>query len=106
MLNNMYEYSSCFDVSFCACGFLLDSSGHIDWSEFLVGISTLVSGTPRQVLRLAFRMFDNNRNGTLSFTEIRLLLTHMGKGGRNVETNHAIIVEKISTALTKETLYV
>jgi hypothetical protein len=30
----------------------------------------------------------------------------MGKGGRNVETNHAIIVEKISTALTKETLYV
>lgn len=59
-----------------------DSSGHIDWHEFLVGISVLIDGSPKKNLHLAFKMFDNNRNGSLSFTEIQLLLTHMSKGGR------------------------
>ena len=44
-----------------------DASGHIDWHEFLVGISVLVEGSPKKVLQLAFNLFDNNRNGTLSF---------------------------------------
>jgi Ca2+-binding EF-hand superfamily protein len=79
-----------------------DSSGHIDWHEFLVGICVLINGSPKKVLKLAFQIFDNNRNGKLSYTEIQLLLTHMSKGGKNIETNHNIIVNQIKKIFSKD----
>ena len=78
-----------------------DRSGFIDWHEFLVGISTLVSGSPREVVRMAFSVFDNNGNGQLSLNEVHTLLTHMSRGG-NTEENHSIVVDKMKKALTKE----
>jgi len=76
-----------------------DRSGFIDWHEFLVGVATLVDGTPQQVVRLAYKVFDSNQNGALSFNEVDTLLTHMSRGG-NTEENHTKVVQKIHISMT------
>ena len=63
------------------------------------GVSTLVDGTPKEIVRLAFKVFDNNQNGTLSFNEVHVLLTHMSRGG-NTELNHSKVIQKITDSLT------
>jgi Ca2+-binding EF-hand superfamily protein len=78
-----------------------ETSGFICWHEFLVGASTLIVGTPRQVIRLAFRMFDISGNGAISYNEVKTLLKLLAHGGHN-EGVQSKIVEKIARALSQE----
>ena len=50
--------------------FDVDSSGWLDFPEFLVAIHNMTDCTPTEQLRWIFRMVDTNRSGTIEMREL------------------------------------
>jgi Ca2+-binding EF-hand superfamily protein len=51
-----------------------DKSGKIDFVEYVMSVRAAQSQDPKQVLRLAFKMYDIDRNGTIEKKEMIKLL--------------------------------
>jgi Ca2+-binding EF-hand superfamily protein len=54
--------------------FFPDSSGEIDFTEFLIAISVTAQGDLRKKLVLAFKMYDVDRNGKVDKKEMEKII--------------------------------
>jgi len=52
-----------------------DHNGHIDFNEFVVGLSVCCRGTFGERIKFLFRLFDVNGDGTISREEVKQILT-------------------------------
>jgi Ca2+-binding EF-hand superfamily protein len=53
---------------------IIDHSGKIDFTEFLVAISTSSSNDVKQKLHLGFKLYDTNNNGSIDKKEMQKLI--------------------------------
>ena len=53
----------------------INDDGVIDFREFMMVYYLLSEGSPEEVLSGVFRMFDHNRNGSISMVEVTHLVT-------------------------------
>ena len=56
-----------------------DNSGAVDFKQFILGLSKLSRGTPREKLALSFDVYDNNNEGVISSEEMRSALLDYSK---------------------------
>lgn len=54
-----------------------DKSGKIDFTEFIVAITTTANGDVRKKLHLAFAIYDTNNNGRIDLKEMVKIITSM-----------------------------
>ncbi|ETV66570.1 hypothetical protein, variant 1 [Aphanomyces astaci] len=66
-----------------------DLNGSIDFREFIIGINSLVQGTLEQKLDSLFKMYDKDGSGTISISELVLILN----GGQEKMSQLAIYID-------------
>lgn len=54
-----------------------DKSGHVDFEEFVMALSTFIRGTMQDKLKFAFRIYDIDRDGFISNGELFMVLKMM-----------------------------
>ncbi|ETW07125.1 hypothetical protein, variant 1 [Aphanomyces invadans] len=66
-----------------------DLNGAIDFREFILGMNSLVQGTLEQKLDALFKMYDKDGSGTISISELVLILN----GGQEKMSQLAIYID-------------
>ncbi len=82
-----------------------DSSGEIDFVEFLIAISVTSQGDIREKLQMAFNMYDINKNGSIDRKEMEKIIDAiydlLGEENRRGENSSSERVKKIMSKLDK-----
>jgi Ca2+-binding EF-hand superfamily protein len=83
-----------------------DSSGEIDFVEFLIAISVTSKGDIRDKLKMAFNMYDIDKNGKIDNKEMEKIIEAiydlLGEENRKGENSPHKRVQKIMTKLDKD----
>jgi len=83
-----------------------DSSGEIDFMEFLIAISITAQGDARKKLTLAFKMYDVDKNGKVDKKEMEKIIEAiydlLGEDQRKGENSPSERVKQIMAKLDKD----
>ena len=63
----------------CFSAFDFDKNGYVDFGEFLIAYVATTNGDPREKLKFAFDVYDQDNNKVLDEHEIRIVLRSMFK---------------------------
>lgn len=63
----------------CFSAFDFDKNGYVDFGEFLIAYVATTNGDPREKLKFAFDVYDQDNNKVLDEREIRIVLRSMFK---------------------------
>jgi Ca2+-binding EF-hand superfamily protein len=100
-----YSDNVCFFQRHVFKTFDTDSSGEIDFVEFLIAISVTSQGDIREKLQMAFTMYDINKNGSIDRKEMEKIIEAiydlLGEENRRGDNSPTERVKKIMSKLDK-----